>query len=233
MSPVVDATSPDSRPSAIESAAAAVRAGRLVVLPTDTVYGIGCDAFDAEAVQRLLEAKGRGRDMPPPVLVGDLRTLDGLAVDVPPYVRDLVEAFWPGPLTVIVQAQPSLHWDLGDTEGTVALRMPDDDTALALLREVGPMAVTSANLTGSSPAHSVLEAATALGASVEVYIDGGRREDQAPSTILDCTGAEPVVLRLGSLDADRINGVVTLHSHHDIPDPEPEHDDLHPSAEIE
>lgn len=225
VSPVVDATSPDSRHEAVQAAAAAVRTGGLVVMPTDTVYGIGCDAFDRDAVARLLEAKGRDREMPPPVLVGDVKTLDGLATDVRPYVRDLVEAFWPGPLTVIVHAQPSLQWDLGETKGTVALRMPDDEAALDLLREVGPMAVTSANRTGGPPAHSVLEAATALGAAVEVYLDGGPRADLAPSTILDCTGAEPAVLRLGSLDADRINTVAKLHSHHDVPEPEPEPDD--------
>ncbi len=166
MSPVVDATTQESRPAAIAAAAEAVRAGELVVLPTDTVYGVGCDAFSADAVARVLEAKGRGREMPPPVLIHDVRTLDGLAIDVPPYVRDLVERYWPGPLTVIVQAQPSLHWDLGDTFGTVALRVPDDPIARELLKEIGPMAVTSANRTGQPPATTVLDAATQLGAAV-------------------------------------------------------------------
>lgn len=210
MSPVVDATSAESLPDAVEEAATAVRAGDLVVLPTDTVYGIGCDAFDPQAVTRLLAAKGRGREMPPPVLIGDVRTLDGLADGVPPYARDLVERFWPGPLTLVLHAQPSLHWDLGETDGTVALRMPDDEVALALLREVGPMAVTSANQSGAPPATTILEAATALGAAVSVYLDGGPRTGQVPSTIVDCTQDEPVVLRAGSIPDEQIAAAAVI-----------------------
>lgn len=204
MSPVVDATSAPGDPAratSIETAVAAVRAGQVVVLPTDTVYGIGCDAFSAEAVADVLAAKGRGRDMPPPVLVPDQRTVDGLARSVPPWARELVDRFWPGPLTLVLLAQPSLHWDLGETAGTVALRMPDDEVALELLREVGPMAVTSANRTGEPAATTVLEAASQLGAAVEVYVDGGPRTQGLPSTIIDCTGESPVVLREGALGA--------------------------------
>lgn len=204
MSPVVDATSPGDRDEAVTTAADAVRAGQVVVIPTDTVYGIGCDAFSAESVTAVLAAKGRGREMPPPVLVPDERTVDGLARDVPPWVRDLVARFWPGPLTLVLHAQPSLHWDLGETRGTVALRMPDDEIALAVLREVGPMAVTSANLTGEPPARTVLDAATQLGSAVAVYVDGGPRPDAEPSTIVDCTGEEPVVLRIGALPEEDV-----------------------------
>src|SRR5687768_7311176 len=130
MSPVFDCTTEHGRADAIPKVATGVREGKLVVLPTDTLYGIGADAFSPEAVHALLAAKGRGSDMPPPVLVPDTRTIDGLATDVPDYARALVEAFWPGALTVVVRAQPSLMWDLGDTGGTVALRMPDDPVAL-------------------------------------------------------------------------------------------------------
>jgi L-threonylcarbamoyladenylate synthase len=207
MSPVVDCTSEDGRAEGIAAAVAAVRAGDVVVIPTDTVYGIGCDAFSGESVTRVLTAKGRDRDMPPPVLVPDTRTLDGLATDVPSYVRDLVAEFWPGPLTVIVPAQPSLMWDLGDTNGTVGLRMPDDEVALAILAETGPLAVTSANKTGHAPATTVLEAATQLGDHVAVYVDGGPRSDQRPSTIVDCTGARPAILREGSVPAEDIERV--------------------------
>ena len=200
MSPVVDATSESSREASIERTVEAVRAGDVVVIPTDTVYGIGCDAFSPEAVSAVLDAKGRGRDMPPPVLVPDPRTVDGLASEIPPWARDLIERYWPGPLTLIFKAQPSLHWDLGETAGTVALRMPDDEIALAVLRDVGPMAVTSANTTGEPPARTILEAATQLGASVSVYLDGGPREGGEPSTIVDCTGDFPEILRAGGVD---------------------------------
>ena len=204
MSPVFDCSSESMRREGLAKAAEALREGRLVVLPTDTLYGIGADAFNREAVERLLAVKGRGRHMPPPVLVGDIRTIDGLAIDVPDYVRRLVEAFWPGPLTVVLKAQPSLTWDLGDTNGTVALRMPDHELALALLREVGPMAVSSANVTGWPAARTMVEAATQLGSAVFVYLDGGPVGEGLPSTILDCTGEEPVILREGALTPEQL-----------------------------
>ena len=165
MSEVFDCTTPEGLAAGIEAAARAVQSGQVVVLPTDTVYGIGCDAFDAAAVTAVLAAKGRGRDMPPPVLVPNARTVDGLARSVPPYVRHLIDRFWPGALTLVLESQPSLTWDLGETNGTVALRMPDHEIALALLGQAGPMAVTSANLTGRPPAQTVAEAQEQLGAS--------------------------------------------------------------------
>ncbi|MGL5819357.1 MAG: L-threonylcarbamoyladenylate synthase [Phycicoccus sp.] len=208
MSPVFDCTTEHGRSDAIPKAAAGVRDGRLVVIPTDTLYGIGADAFSPEAVRDLLDAKGRGVDMPPPVLVPDARTVDGLATDVPAYARALVAEFWPGPLTIVVKAQPSLMWDLGDTGGTVALRMPDDEVALALLREVGPMAVSSANRHGYPASRTVVEAASQLGAAVEFYLDGGAVTGGLASTIVDCTREEPAVLRLGALSAERVMAVV-------------------------
>jgi tRNA threonylcarbamoyl adenosine modification protein (Sua5/YciO/YrdC/YwlC family) len=208
MSPVFDCTTDVGRADAIPKAAAGVREGRLVVLPTDTLYGIGADAFSPDAVRSLLAAKGRGSDMPPPVLVPDSRTVDGLATEVPQYARALVEAFWPGPLTIVLRAQPSLAWDLGDTRGTVALRMPDDPVALALLREVGPMAVSSANRTGNPASRTVVEAASQLGAAVEFYLDGGPVPGGLASTIVDCTRDEPVVLRVGALAESEVMDVV-------------------------
>ncbi len=178
MSPVYDCTTESGRAEGIAAAVEVVRDGGVVVLPTDTVYGIGADAFSAEAVASVLAAKGRGREMPPPVLVPSVRTVDGLATDIPEWARDLIREFWPGPLTLVFKAQSSLMWDLGDTNGTVAVRMPQDDTALALLTEVGPMAVTSANLTGQPPATTVTDAAAQLGASVAVYLDGGPDDEQ-------------------------------------------------------
>ena len=192
----------------VAKAVEAVRAGEIVVLPTDTVYGVGADAFSAEAVASLLAAKGRGREMPPPVLVPSVRTVDGLATDVPAWARDLIREFWPGPLTLVFKAQSSLMWDLGETNGTVALRMPQDDIALAVLTEVGPMAVTSANLTGQPPATTATDAASQLGAAVTVYLDGGPTTSTEVSTIVDCTGEELVVLRAGAITEEQIRAAL-------------------------
>lgn len=208
MSPVFDCTTPEGLADAVPKAAAGVREGRLVVIPTDTLYGIGADAFSPDAVRDLLDAKSRGTDMPPPVLVPDVRTVDGLATDVPDWARALIAEFWPGPLTVVLRAQPSLMWDLGDTGGTVALRMPDDEVALALLKEVGPMAVSSANRTGHPASRTVVEAASQLGAAVEFYLDGGPVTGGLASTIVDCTGEEPALLRLGALSEEQVMAVV-------------------------
>jgi tRNA threonylcarbamoyl adenosine modification protein (Sua5/YciO/YrdC/YwlC family) len=121
--------SEEERAAAVDAASLAVQRGQLVVLPTDTVYGVAADAFDPAAVKSLLQAKGRGREMPPPVLVSAATTIDALAINVPDWARTLVERFWPGPLTLVCHQQASLQWDLGDTRGTVAIRMPDHDVA--------------------------------------------------------------------------------------------------------
>ena len=196
------------RMTGLAEATAAVRRGELVVLPTDTVYGIGADAFTPSAVTALLEAKGRGRDMPPPVLVGTVRAANALVESLGTYGQDLVDAFWPGPLTLILRANRSLSWDLGDTKGTVAVRMPLHQVALDLLKETGPMAVSSANRSGNPPATTADEAQEQLGDSVEVYLDGGRCDDNVPSTIIDLTTAVPRVLRKGAIPIDKIRNVV-------------------------
>ncbi|GAB3877021.1 L-threonylcarbamoyladenylate synthase [Terrabacter terrigena] len=208
MSERYDCTDPEQRAEGIPAAGAAVRRGEIVVLPTDTVYGIGCDAFDANAVASVLAAKGRGRDMPPPVLIPTARTAQGLATQVPDYAQRLMERFWPGPLTLVLKAQTSLHWDLGETNGTVALRVPDHELALELLGDIGPMAVTSANTTGDPAAHTVDEAVAMLGESVGVYLDGGPAGEGRPSTIVDCTGDAPVTLRLGALSQADIDAAL-------------------------
>ena len=218
---LLDCTDPVTREAALERATAVVREGKVVVVPTDTVYGIGADAFDVVAVAMVLAAKHRGREMPPPVLVPDARTVDGLAVDVPMHARILMRQFWPGPLTLVLKAQPSLQWDLGETNGTVALRMPDDEVALALLAEVGPLAVTSANVTGNPAPTTAQEAMDQLGGAVAAYLDDGPRTGGIPSTILDCTGEEPVVLRLGALPPEEIRavlGTTLLHEHPPAPE---------------
>ncbi len=203
-----DGTDREAVDTAAEAARVAISRGECVVLPTDTVYGIGADAFDAAAVQRLLDAKGRGRDMPPPVLIADTRLLRALATDVPADARVLVAAFWPGPLTVICKAQPSLRMDLGDTDGTIALRVPDHALARELLRKTGPMAVSSANLSGRPAAMSCDAAVDMLGDSVAIYLDGGALDQQldgAPSTIVDFSATDHGrVLRRGALSLDQL-----------------------------
>jgi L-threonylcarbamoyladenylate synthase len=196
------------RAAGLRAAASAVRRGALVVLPTDTVYGIGADAFSVDGVDALLAAKGRGRDMPVPVLVGSPRTLDGLVLELPPGGRDLTDAFWPGALTLVCRQQPSLQWDLGETRGTVAVRMPLHPVAIELLTDVGPMAVSSANRSGSPPATTIAEAVDQLGEAVAVYLDGGRCADAVPSSIVELTGDVPRLLRTGALTVETLREVV-------------------------
>ena len=195
------------RQTGLELATDSVRRGELVVLPTDTVYGLGTDAFDPEAVGGLLAAKGRGRDMPVPVLVGSPRTLDGIATRLTDAARALVEAFWPGGLTVVAAAQPSLQWDLGDTGGTVAVRMPLHPVAIELLQATGPMAVSSANISGRPPATTVDEAVEQLGEAVSVYLDGGPSGEPVPSAIVDVTGERPRLLRSGAVPVEVLREV--------------------------
>ena len=207
----------------IALARSAIGRGALVVIPTDTVYGVAADAFNAESVQLLLDAKGRSRQSPPPVLIPGIPTLDALAVDVPQPVRDLVAAFWPGGLTVIVNAQPSLVWDLGETRGTVALRMPSNQVALDLLAQTGPLAVSSANLSGMAAAVDAQSAAAALGESVDVYLDGGpagstyesvfSQTSDGSSTIVDAAAFEVNggflhIVRSGVISREAIAAIV-------------------------
>jgi L-threonylcarbamoyladenylate synthase len=203
-----DCRSVADRDRGIAAAIEAVKGGELVVLPTDTVYGLGADAFTAHAVTSLLNAKGRGRDVPPPVLVGSRHTLDGLVFNLPRTARDLVEAFWPGALTIVVQHSPTLQWDLGETGGTVAVRMPLHPVAIELLRETGPMAVSSANKHGQPPATTAEEAREQLEYAVRVYLEAGPCPDPVPSTIVDVTGDVPRVLRGGAIPLEKLQDVV-------------------------
>ena len=192
-------------------ARAALGRGELAVVPTDTVYGVAADAFSAEAVQRLIDAKGRTRQAPPPVLIPSAATLDALVESVPAEVRTLVERFWPGGLTVILRERPTLQWDLGETGGTVAVRMPGDPVVLELLTETGPLAVSSANLTGQPAATTAGEALAMLGESVEVYLDNGVG-GSVPSTIVDATGlgsgAPLRIVREGAVSASDIRDLL-------------------------
>jgi L-threonylcarbamoyladenylate synthase len=210
MTQLFDCRDPADRSEAITAAASAVKSGRLVVMPTDTVYGIGADAFDSQAVAALLAAKGRGRDMPVGVLVGSWHTIEGLVYYVTDSARELIRAFWPGALSLVVEQAPSLQWDLGDARGTVMLRMPLQPVALELLRQTGPMAVSSANVSGRPPATTAAEARHQLGDLVDVYLDGGASAQQAASTILDLTGPSPRILREGPVSAQAIAAVLDV-----------------------
>lgn len=203
-----DCTEETGREVGLTSATGALRAGRLVVTPTDTLYGLAADAFDPDAVTALLSAKRRGPDMPVPVLVGSWETIDGLVVSTPASARDLIRAFWPGGLSLIVHQAPSLSWNLGQTRGTVMVRMPLHPVALELLRDVGPLAVSSANVSGRPPATTVAQAREQLGDSVAVYLDGGECAVGKPSTIVDLTGPGPRIVREGAITAGRLGEVL-------------------------
>lgn len=198
----------DQRAEGIAAAATALRHGELVVLPTDTVYGVAADAFNPAAVDALLVAKGRGRDMPVPVLVSSRAMLDAVVERLPESGGALVEAFWPGALTLVVRHTAHLAWDLGDTRGTVAVRMPDHPIALDLIAATGPLAVSSANRSGHPAATTLMEARLQLGAAVQVYLDGGPCSGGTSSTILDLTVEPPRLLRAGALSLDSVREVV-------------------------
>ncbi len=210
MSARYDCADEAQRSEGLGAAATALRIGELVVLPTDTVYGVGADAFHPAAVASLLAAKGRGREMPPPVLVGTVRAASALIEDFGAYGHDLIEEFWPGGLTLVCRASRTLNWDLGDTRGTVAVRMPLHPVALELLKETGPLAVSSANRSGSPPAVTADQAQRELGDVVSVYLDGGPCPGDVPSTIVDLTGPTPRLLRPGVVSIGRLREVTAL-----------------------
>lgn len=196
------------RDAAVAAAARALRDGQLAVIPTDTVYGLAADAFHQKATRRIFDAKARSRSMPLPVLVRSPKQLLGLCQSLPAAAERLMAAYWPGPLTLLVAAQPSMQWDLGITDGTIGVRMPFDEIALAVIREVGPLAVTSANASGQPPARTVDEARAQLDDVVAVYVDDGLRDSGAVSTIVDLTRAASAILRSGDLDEADVAAVV-------------------------
>jgi L-threonylcarbamoyladenylate synthase len=206
-----DTSEEELREDGLAAAGRAIQRGRLIIIPTDTVYGIAADAFNADAVAALLAAKGRGRQMPPPVLVSAKATLQALATDVPDWAQALVDELWPGPLTLVLHQQASLQWDLGDTRGTVAVRMPDHEVALDLLSRTGPLAVSSANRTGLPAALDADDAEKMLGERVRIILDGGRAPGPVPSTIVDCTSGEGRLLRQGVVPLERLNEIVRAH----------------------
>lgn len=233
MSRRFDCADPAQREEGINHAVAAIRMGQLIVLPTDTVYGVGADAFDRNAVTDLLLAKGRGRDIPPPVLVGSVRAGEALIDDLGHYGRDLIAEFWPGALTLVCRATPTLNWDLGETKGTVAVRMPLHPVALEILKETGPLAVSSANMSGNPAATTADDAQKQLGSAIAVYLDGGPAEAPMASTIIDLTGDVPRLLRAGAIPIDKIREVTGVIEDPPEPEPEPPADEAAVEAEAQ
>src|SRR5258708_31239767 len=194
---------PADSQSGIARALETLQAGELVAFPTDTVYGLGALAFDGNAILSLYIAKNRPVEKAIPVLIGDRTDLNQVADNIPEMARRLSLRFWPGPLTLVVPKKPSLPEAISSTN-TVGIRMPDHPGALALLRAAGPLAVTSANLSGSDSPNTAEEVFAQLGARIALILDGGKTPGGIPSCVVDCTGLEPVLLREGPLSFDEV-----------------------------
>jgi len=226
MSALYDCADQEQREAGLVASANAVQDGNLVVFPTDTVYGLGADAFQPLAISALRAAKGDDRRVPPSVLVGSVRAAAALTESLGAFGQDLIDEFWPGPLTLVFRSSPTLMWDLGDTMGTVAVRMPLHPVALDLLRRTGPMAVSSANRRSLPAAATAGGAQDQLGDSIAVYLDGGPCADNVPSTILDLTGTVPRMLRAGALPVDALRKIVPVI---DLPEAQGGDGDLSPA----
>lgn len=199
---------PAAHPDTIAQALRVLRAGGLVAFPTDTVYGVGALAFDGAAVESIYTAKDRPVEKAIPILFADLEDLDQVAVEIPVMARILAAHFWPGPLTLVVPKKPTLPPAVSATD-TLAVRIPDHPVARALLRAAGPMAVTSANISGQASPTDAQEVLRQLNGRIPLVIDGGPTPGGIPSTLVDCLGGEPVVLREGPLTRAQILSVLT------------------------
>ncbi|MFU8840436.1 MAG: L-threonylcarbamoyladenylate synthase [Nitriliruptoraceae bacterium] len=192
------------REAAVARAVELLLASEVVALPTDTVYGVAVHAFDSDATDRLRAVKERDRTVPFPVLVHSPKQLAGLAAGVPTAAEHLMAAFWPGPLTLVLHAQARLSWDLGETEVTVSVRMPLEETTLEVIRGVGPLAVTGANAPGLPAPEDADGVLTQLGDQLAAVLDGGPCPGGGVSTIVDLTRARPAVLREGVLPTELV-----------------------------
>jgi L-threonylcarbamoyladenylate synthase len=192
----------------IRRAAEAIRAGELVVIPTDTVYGIAADAFTPGATDKIFALKKRPRSLPLPILVSRPRQAWAVCDSVPAQAAELAAAFWPGALTLIMPQTPDLDWDLGDSKGTIALRMPAHSAVLSLLEMTGPLAVTSANMSGEPTPGTVEEIRVGFGDDVAIYIDDGPSKEETGSTIVDLARRKPAIIREGPISAVEIERVI-------------------------
>ncbi|MBM3151573.1 MAG: threonylcarbamoyl-AMP synthase [Chloroflexi bacterium] len=183
--------------------------GELVAFPTDTVYGVGAPAFDARAVENIYHAKGRSNEKAIPVLLGDVEDLEKITLNVSPLAMQLATRFWPGPLTLVVPKHPDLPEAVSASQ-TVGVRVPDHPAARVLLRAAGPLAVTSANRSGEASPVTAKEVMEQLGGRIPLIIDGGRTPGGIPSTVVNCLGIEPVILREGPLTAGQVRQAAGL-----------------------
>ena len=196
-----------SSAEAIPRALAVLKEGKLVAFPTDTVYGIGALAFDGKAVESIYVAKDRPVEKAIPVLIGDSEDLEKVGVDIPASAHRLASRFWPGPLTILVPKRAGLPESVSATS-TVGVRVPDHEVARALLRAAGPMAVTSANISGGQSPVTAEEVYQQLAGRIDLILDGGKTPGGVPSTLIDCTSSELKILREGPLSLQELLSVV-------------------------
>jgi L-threonylcarbamoyladenylate synthase len=198
---------PADHPNALTQALQILQSGGLVAFPTDTVYGVGALAFDAAAIEKIYTAKGRSTEKAIPILFGDAADLEEVTAQVSEMALRLAGSFWPGPLTLVVPKHPSLP-EAVSTAPTVGVRVPDHPVARALLRAAGPMAVTSANLSGQASPCTAQEVCNQLGGRISLILDGGGTPGGVPSTVVNCLGAEPQILREGPITLAQIQAAL-------------------------
>ena len=201
---IVPADHHESIPRALE----VLQKGGLAAFPTDTVYGLGALAFDGKAVESIYLAKDRPIEKAIPILIGDIADLEKVSNDITDVVRRLTSQFWPGPLTIIIPKKPTLPESVSATD-TVGVRIPDHPVARALLRSTGPMAVTSANISGQPSPSDAQEVFEQLNGRIELIIDGGKTSGGVPSTLVDCTSDEIRVLREGPISLEQILSAIS------------------------
>ena len=196
-----------SHPNVFDQAAAVIQAGGMVAFPTDTVYGIGVSAFDEKAIEKIYDVKGRSHLKAIPILVGDEENLDQITPPIPLYIQQIVDNFWPGALTLVLPLLPELPGNLSPRP-TVGLRLPDHDQVRRLLRETGPLAATSANISGEPSALTADEVLQQLEGRIDLILDGGAVPGGQASTVLDCSGEKLKVLREGPISLAAIHQVI-------------------------
>jgi len=200
---ILSASSVNAIPRALEI----LKAGGLVAFPTDTVYGVGALVFNGKAVESIYTAKDRPIEKAIPVLIGDSDDLENVGIDIPETARRLVARFWPGPLTILVPKRADLPESVSATS-TVGVRLPDHEVARALLGATGPMAVTSANISGGQSPVTAQEVYEQLKGRIDLIIDGGKTPGGIPSTLVDCTAADLKVLREGPISLEALRSAL-------------------------